>query len=67
MANKKSSGASLAAYSGMPVDWQAQRDLDTMLECERIEADPKRLAAVKKLAQKRVLELGGVAAESSKD
>ena len=44
-------------------DWQAESDLRTMLECEVIEKDPKRLAAVQKLAKAKLLPLAGIASE----
>lgn len=47
--------------------WRAERDLDTLMECEKIEADPKRLAAAKRLAKERLLNLASVAAETAKD
>lgn len=43
--------------------WRAQRDLETMLECEKIEKDPKRLKAVQALAKEQLLTLGGIASE----
>lgn len=48
-------------------DWQAESDLRTMLECEVIEKDPKRLAAVQKLAKSKLLPLAGIAAEGKDD
>lgn len=48
-------------------DWKTERDLDTMLEAERIEKDPKRKARVAKLAKERMVALGGVAAEAAPD
>lgn len=48
-------------------EWRVERDLDTLMECERIEKDPKRLAAAQALAKKRLMDLAGVASESPKD
>lgn len=48
-------------------DWQVQRDLDTLMECERIEADPKRLAKAQALAKKKLLDLASVASEGKDD
>lgn len=48
-------------------DWQVESDLRTMIECEQIEKDPKRLAAVRKLAKERLLSLASVAAEKSSE
>lgn len=47
--------------------WRAERDLETLMECERIEKDPKRLAAAQKLAKERLMDLAGVASEGPKD
>ena len=48
-------------------DWQTQRDLETLMECERIEKDPKRLAKAQALAKKRLLDLAAVASEGKDD
>lgn len=48
-------------------NWRAERDLDTLMECEKIEKDPKRLAAAQKLAKDRLLALAGVASEGKAD
>lgn len=47
--------------------WRAERDLDTLMECEKIEKDPKRLAAAQKLAKDRLMALAGVASEGKAD
>lgn len=44
-------------------DWQVESDLRTMIDCERIEADPKRLAKVQALAKKRMMEVAAIASE----
>lgn len=44
-------------------DWQVRRDLETMIECEKIEKDPKRLAKVKALAKQNLLDMASIAAE----
>jgi len=48
-------------------DWATQRDLDTLMECEKIEKDPKRLKAAQALAKKRLLDLAAVASEGPND
>lgn len=48
-------------------DWQAENDLRTMIECEKIEADPKRLKKVQELAKKQMLTFAKVASEGSDD
>lgn len=44
-------------------DWRVESDLNTMIECEKIEKDPKRLAKVQALAKQRMLEAATIAAE----
>lgn len=58
---KKSSNA--IAMTKAEDDWQAESDLRTMIECEKIEADPKRLAKVQALAKKRMMEVAAIASE----
>jgi len=57
MAKTKSLGASLDE------DWQAESDLRTLMECEKIENDPKRLAKVQALAKKRMMDMASIASE----
>lgn len=59
MAKKKSSGICCVSDD----DWQTNRDLETMIECEKIEKDPKRLAKVKALAKQNLLDMASIAAE----
>ncbi len=58
---KKSSGA---AINAAPDDWQAESDLRTMIEAEQIEKDPKRMAKVRELAKKRMMEIASIASET---
>lgn len=48
-------------------DYQCQRDLECLLECARIEADPKRMAKVRAMAKKRMLGMAKVASEGASD
>ena len=43
------------------MDWKVEQDLRTVIECEKIEADPKRMKAVRELAKKKMLEIAAVA------
>jgi len=61
---KKSSGIAKAAA---PTDWRVESDLNTMMEAEAIENDPKRLAAVQALAKKKMLDMAALAKESKDD
>lgn len=45
-------------------EWRVEDDLRTLVNAEQIEKDPKRMAKVRALAKKRLIELAGVAAES---
>ena len=46
-------------------DWRAESDLNTLMEAERIEKDPKRLAAAQKLAKSKLLPLAAIASEGN--
>lgn len=49
-------------------DWQVQEDLRTLARAREIKADPKRMAAVKKLAeQQMVAAAAAVAGATDKD
>lgn len=43
--------------------WRVEDDLRTMIEAEKIEKDPKRMAKVRALAQEKMLAVAKVAAE----
>lgn len=43
--------------------WQAESDMRTLVEAEEIKRDPKRLAAAKKQAQEKMLEVAAVAGQ----
>lgn len=45
--------------------WQAERDLDYLIEAEKIRADPKRMKRAAELAKERMLAVAGVAAEAA--
>jgi hypothetical protein len=57
---KKSNAISITKHED---DWQVESDLRTMIECEKIEKDPKRLAKVQALAKKRMMEVAAIASE----
>lgn len=44
-------------------DWRVESDLNTLLEAERIQKDPKRLLAAQKLAKSKVMPLAAIASE----
>lgn len=44
-------------------DWQTESDLRTVLECEKIEKDPNRIAKVRALAKSKLLEVSAIAAK----
>lgn len=45
------------------MDWKVEQDLRTVMECEKIEADPKRMKAVRELAKMKMLEIAAIASE----
>lgn len=45
------------AYPVAEKDWQAESDCHTLVEAQKIRKDPKRLAAAKKAALRKVKEL----------
>lgn len=59
----KSKGNTIASVRGED-DWQVESDLRTMIECEKIEADPKRLSKVKAMAKTRMMDMAAIATES---
>ena len=44
-------------------EWQVEADLRCLLEAEKIGADPKRMAKVRALAQKKMMEVAKVASD----
>ncbi|MFO0315385.1 MAG: hypothetical protein ACK50S_00655 [bacterium] len=44
--------------------WRVEDDLRICIECEKIEADPKRYAKVKALAKEKMLDVAAIAAGS---
>ncbi|MBP6779529.1 MAG: hypothetical protein KA784_00090 [Aquabacterium sp.] len=48
-------------------DWQVESDLRTLIECEKIEKDPKRYAKVQALAKQRMMDMAAVASEGPAD
>ena len=44
-------------------EWQVEADLRCLLEAEKIEAVPKRMAKVRALAQEKMMEVAKVASE----
>lgn len=44
-------------------DWRVESDLNTMIEAEKIEKDPKRLKKVRALAKQRMMDAAAIAAE----
>ena len=58
-------GNSIASSSSD--DWRIESDLSTLLEAEKIEKDPKRMAKVRALAKQKMLDVATIAAEDGKD
>lgn len=58
MATKKSSNAISLSYDNR---WKVERDLDYLMEVEKIKADPKRLKAAQLLAKEKMMAVASVA------
>jgi hypothetical protein len=59
----KKSSNSLVSMSD-DESWKAERDLETLMEAERISADPKRLAKARALAKQKMLAVAKVASDT---
>lgn len=57
---KKSSGI---ASVRPDEEWRAEADLNTLIEAEKIKADPKRYAKAQALAKRKMLDVAKVASE----
>ena len=53
------------AATRMEDDWQCEDDLRTLIRCEEIKKDPKRMAKVTALAKSRMMEMASVATEGA--
>ena len=54
-----------AIESSSSNDWRVEGDLSTLLEAEKIEKDPKRMAKVRALAKQKMLDVAVIAAEAA--
>lgn len=63
----KSKKGSASIYPG-DAEWRAQSDMETLARAEEIKRDPKRLAAAKECARKKLEEMASVAStQTTKD
>lgn len=46
-------------------DWRVEGDLNTLLEAEKIEKDPKRMSKVRALAKQKMLDVAVIASEAA--
>lgn len=46
--------------------WRTESDLRTLLEAQKIEADPKRMKAVAVMAQEKMMEVAELAGKGNK-
>ena len=44
-------------------EWRVEADLHTLMKAEKIKEDPKRMAKVRALAQKKMMEVASIASE----
>lgn len=45
-------------------EWQVEDDMRVLMQCQKIEKDPKRMAKVRALAKQRLEDMAGVIAET---
>ena len=65
MATKKASTpAAIGSYDDSK--WRAEDDMRTLARAEEVKADPKRLAAAKKIAKEKLAELQSIAGLTAK-
>lgn len=64
---EKKSTPKLNSWASEDAKWRAESDLRTLIECEQIEKDPKRIKAARELAKEKMLEVAAVAAESDSE
>jgi len=67
MATKRKASSNTVSMRSGEDDWQVESDLRTLMECEKIEKDPKRMAKVRALAKKKLMEVAAIASESGMD
>lgn len=53
----------LVGRANEDAEWQAECDLRSLMEAEKIEKDPKRMKAAQELAKKKMLEVAAIASE----
>lgn len=58
---KESSGA--LAVIKPDEEWRVESDMSTLIEAEKIKADPKRYAKVQALAKRKMLDVAKVASD----
>ena len=64
MATKKRKTSALAGIA-VADHWRVESDLSTLMEAEKIKADPKRLAAAQALAKEKMMAAAKVAADDA--
>jgi hypothetical protein len=65
MATKKPSGVNAISHPD-DAKWRAEDDMRTLARAEEVKADPKRLAAAKKMAKEKLAELQSIAGLTAK-
>ena len=58
---KKSNAISVTKHED---DWQCESDLRTLMEADKIKADPKRYAKVQAMAKEKMMAFASMAAEA---
>lgn len=65
MATKKSTAPAIASHPE-EARWRAEDDMRTLARAEEVKADPKRLAAAKKMAKTKLAEMQAIANMAAK-
>jgi hypothetical protein len=60
---KKSTGNAIGMREND--EWKVESDMRCLMEAEKIEKDPKRMAKVRALAKKKMMEVAAIAADSA--
>lgn len=55
--------AKISAVVSEDAEWRAECDMRSLMEAEKIKADPKRFKAARELAKKKMMEVASIATE----
>ena len=55
--------ADVVSRASEDAEWRAECDMRSLMEAEKIKADPKRMKAARELAKKKMMEVASVATD----